>query len=109
MDERTQNKINKFARVINFNNNELSLLQMALTHRSVGEPNNERLEFLGDAVLNFIIAAELYTMLPTADEGTLTCLRAKLVRKEALTTLAEQLNLGDYLILGQGERKSGGH
>ena len=108
MDERIANKIAKLARILQFPEAEKNLLARAVTHRSVGDCNNERLEFLGDAVLNFIIASELYNVMPQADEGTLTRLRATLVRKETLTELAESLQLGDYLILGAGERKSGG-
>jgi len=109
LDEITQNKIIRLADIIKFPKEDIKLLEMALTHRSVGNPNNERLEFLGDSVLNFIIGAELYNCLPKANEGTLTCFRAKLVRKETLTELAEGLHLGDYLILGPGEKKTGGH
>ena len=108
MDEKTQIKVTRLAEKLKFPHSALELLIMALTHRSVGEPNNERLEFLGDSVLNFIIGAELYNLLPQANEGTLTRLRATLVCREMLTELAEQLNLGEYLILGAGERKSGG-
>ncbi len=108
MDEITQNKIARLADIIKFPKNDMKLLEIALTHRSMGNPNNERLEFLGDSVLNFIIGAELYNKLSMANEGTLTCFRAKLVRKETLAELAEELRLGDYLILGPGERKSGG-
>ena len=109
MDELTLNKITRLAEIINYPKGDLKLLKIALTHRSVGDPNNERLEFLGDSVLNFIIGAELYHRLPKADEGTLTCFRARLVRKETLMELAEALNLGEYLILGPGEIKTGGH
>lgn len=108
MDERTTNKVAKLARLLQFPAEARDLLIRALTHRSVGEANNERLEFLGDAALNFIIAIELYNMLPQADEGTLTRLRAKLVCKETLAELAESIDLGNYLILGPGERKTGG-
>lgn len=86
----------------------LQLLQEALTHRSAGSPNNERLEFLGDAALGFIIAQELIHLFPNANEGELSRMRASLVNQSALADLARQLNLGDWLILGQGEMKSGG-
>lgn len=88
--------------------NHLKLLEAALTHRSAGSANNERLEFLGDAILNFVIAAELYRRFPLASEGELSRLRATLVRGEALAELACALNIGAYLSLGQGELKSGG-
>ena len=85
------------------------LLQQALTHRSVGSRNNERLEFLGDAILGSVIAAELYRRYPQAKEGELSRLRANLVRRESLAEIAQSLGLGQYLKLGGGERKSGGH
>lgn len=85
-----------------------SWLEMAVTHRSAGTPNNERLEFLGDSILNFIIADELYKRFPHASEGQLSRLRASLVKGETLAALARTLNLGDFLRLGTGELKSGG-
>ncbi len=88
--------------------NESSLLETALTHRSAGNPNNERLEFLGDAVLGAIIANELYVKFPEGDEGQLTRLRSSLVKKETLANLARELDLGSYLKLGEGELKTGG-
>lgn len=84
------------------------LLGEALTHRSAGRPNNERLEFLGDAVLNFLIAEALYQRVPDADEGGLSRLRATLVRGETLAEIAGDLRLGEALSLGSGELKSGG-
>lgn len=84
------------------------LLDEALTHRSAGRRNNERLEFLGDAVLNFLIADALYRRVPDADEGGLSRLRANLVRRETLAEIAGELALGDALVLGPGELKSGG-
>lgn len=84
------------------------LLIQALTHRSHGSPHNERLEFLGDGVLNCVIAAELFDRFPNLKEGELSRLRANLVRQEALHEIALQLSLGDYLRLGEGEMKSGG-
>ncbi|MFA7095058.1 MAG: ribonuclease III [Gammaproteobacteria bacterium] len=85
-----------------------SLLENALTHRSAGSRNNERLEFLGDAVLNFVIAAELYERSPAATEGELSRLRASLVKQETLASLARSVDLGRHLTLGSGEMKSGG-
>ncbi|PIV33857.1 MAG: ribonuclease III [Lysobacterales bacterium CG02_land_8_20_14_3_00_62_12] len=84
-------------------------LNQALTHRSVGARNNERLEFLGDALVNFIVAEMLFERFPKADEGVMTRLRASLVRETALAGLARRLALGDQLKLGPGEMKSGGH
>ncbi|TWH03966.1 ribonuclease III family protein [Pseudoxanthomonas taiwanensis] len=85
-----------------------SLLQQALTHRSAGSPHNERLEFLGDAVVNLIAAEALYQRWPKADEGVLTRARAELVREASLAVIARQLELGERLTLGPGELKSGG-
>jgi ribonuclease-3 len=84
------------------------LLLQALTHRSHSTPHNERVEFLGDGVLNCIVAAELYTRFPGLKEGELSRLRASLVREERLHEIAAGLALGDYLRLGEGELKSGG-
>lgn len=85
------------------------LLETALTHRSVGSHNNERLEFLGDAVLSFVISAELYRRFDDVNEGTLSRLRASLVKGDTLALIARDLRLGDYLNLGSGELKSGGY
>lgn len=86
-----------------------SLLQDALSHRSFrASKNNERLEFLGDAILNFVIAAALFNNYPQAREGELSRLRASLVRGETLAELAQEFELGLYLRLGAGELKSGG-
>jgi len=88
---------------------EPEVARQALTHRSAGARNNERLEFLGDALVNFVVADELYRHFPTVDEGTLTRMRAALVRESALAELARELDLGSQLILGPGEMKTGGH
>jgi ribonuclease-3 len=85
------------------------LIDRALTHRSASGENNERLEFLGDALLGFVIAEDLWRRLPDADEGNLSRLRAALVKKESLAILARGIDLGDYLRLGAGELRSGGH
>jgi ribonuclease-3 len=85
-----------------------ALLRTALTHRSFGTPNNERLEFLGDGILDCVIAAVLYHRFPTLPEGDLSRLRANLVRQESLHRLAQQLEIGKVLRLGEGELKSGG-
>jgi len=84
------------------------LLVMALTHRSFSSKNNERLEFLGDSILGFVIAQKLYDRFPDASEGTLSRLRASLVNESSLAELARKHQLGDYLFLGSGELKSGG-
>lgn len=99
----------KLERSLDYAFDDQSLLQQALTHRSAGSRNNERLEFLGDAILGGVIAAELYRRYPGAKEGELSRLRANLVRRESLAEIAQTLDLGSYLTLGTGERKSGGH
>ena len=88
--------------------NDPGLLAQALTHRSCGARNNERLEFLGDAVLDFVVAQLLYQSEPDAHEGRLTRLRAHLVRRETLAAIARDLHIGEVLRLGPGELKSGG-
>lgn len=93
---------------IGYRFHDTKLLELALTHRSAGGKNNERLEFLGDGVLNFIVAGELYHHFPDAKEGELSRLRAILVKKETLAALAGDLDFGSYLRLGSGEMKSGG-
>ena len=85
------------------------LLTEALTHRSAAAKNNERLEFLGDSILNFVIANKLFHLYPDSPEGDLSRLRASLVKKEGLALIAKDLELGEYLILGSGELKSGGY
>ncbi|MBI4938010.1 MAG: ribonuclease III [Nitrosomonadales bacterium] len=84
------------------------LLQRALTHRSHSQAHNERLEFLGDSVLNCVIAKHLFDACPGLPEGDLSRLRSNLVNQQALSTLAQQLRLGELLLLGEGERKSAG-
>ncbi|WJI16916.1 ribonuclease III [Pseudoxanthomonas winnipegensis] len=88
---------------------EPQLLAQALTHRSAGAVHNERLEFLGDSIVNLLIAEALFQRWPKADEGALTRARAELVREGSLATLARELDLGARLTLGPGELKSGGH
>ncbi len=85
-----------------------ALLVKALRHRSVGKDNNERLEFLGDAVLGLIIAEYLCKQFPNADEGDLSRIRASLVQQSTLAAIARELHLGEYLVLGPGELKTGG-
>ncbi len=95
-------------RSINYRFRNAELLRRALTHRSVGAMHNERLEFLGDSVINCIIAQALYQKFPDLPEGELSRLRASLVSETALAVLAERLDLGEALLLGEGELKSGG-
>jgi len=85
------------------------LITLALTHRSRSGNNNERLEFLGDSILNFVIAEALYKKFSHAKEGKLSRLRARLVKGETLAEIAKDFKLGEFLLLGSGELKSGGH
>jgi ribonuclease-3 len=85
------------------------LLSLALSHRSVGRLNNERLEFLGDSILNFVVSARLFDLKPNDNEGELSRLRARVVRGESLAKLAQGIKLGDHMKLGEGELKSGGY
>ena len=94
---------------IDYTFKQQDLLLEALTHRSSGFPNNERLEFLGDSVLNCAVSILLYKHFPLLPEGDLTRLRANLVNQQALYQLASALDIGDLIFLGAGERKSGGH
>jgi ribonuclease-3 len=87
---------------------DASYLELALTHRSKSSNNNERLEFLGDAILGFVVADMLYAYFDQSPEGQLSRFRASLVKKETLAQLARDFALGDYLLLGSGELKSGG-
>lgn len=96
------------ARKLGHDFSDESLLLTALTHRSFGTPNNERLEFLGDGILDFVIAAALYQRFPVLPEGDLSRLRANMVRQESLHRLALDLGIGSVLRLGEGELRSGG-
>jgi len=88
--------------------NDPGLLGEALTHRSVGRLNNERLEFLGDSVLNLVVSERIFEFRPNASEGDLSRMRARIVRGETLSRVAKDINLGDHLSLGTGELRSGG-
>lgn len=100
---------NELACKIGHDFSDIALFELALTHRSCGKKNNERLEFLGDSILNFVIADDLFQRFPQAKEGELSRLRARLVKGETLSEVARELGLGDYLRLGSGELKSGGY
>lgn len=100
--------IHKFSATLNYIFRDELLLQQALTHRSCEKNHNERLEFLGDAVLSLIMAQALFLRFPNAKEGDLTRFRATLVKGETLANLARRLELFRYLKLGMGEIKSGG-
>jgi ribonuclease-3 len=93
---------------INYRFTDQQILQEALTHRSLGANNNERLEFLGDSVLNLVISSRLYELHPDAQEGDLSRMRARLVQGVSLSDIAASIGLGQHLKLGEGEMKSGG-
>ncbi len=100
--------LEKLCRKIDYQFKSIGFLELALTHRSASSQHNERVEFLGDGVLNFVIAEALYHNYPNATEGELSRYRATLVNKDTLAEIAKELNLGDYIRLGSGELKSGG-
>ena len=100
--------MDKLQQKINYQFKDIALLKLALTHRSMGKNNNERLEFLGDSILGVVISRELYKRFDHVDEGKLSRLRSHLVRGQTLAQLAGELELSDILILGPGELKSGG-
>tara|TARA_B110000003_G_scaffold271477_1_gene305723 strand:+ start:8309 stop:8998 length:690 start_codon:yes stop_codon:yes gene_type:complete len=100
--------IEQLEKILNYHFIDNSLLELALTHRSFQGKNNERLEFLGDSILNFIIAELLFKKFSLLPEGDLSRLRSQLVKAATLSEIGILLNLGDYLILGEGELKSSG-
>lgn len=102
------NKLAKLCELIGHDFAQIELLEAAVSHRSVSGQNNERLEFLGDSILNFVITIDLFKRYPKAKEGELSRLRASLVNGETLAVIANELNIGSYLRLGIGELKSGG-
>lgn len=102
------NNVQRLHKRLNYEFETPSHLKQALTHCSAASLNNERLEFLGDSILSFVIANALYQKFPEESEGQLSRLRAYLVKGETLAKIALELELGDYLYLGQGELKSGG-
>ena len=103
-----QHAASKVLRTLGYRFEDDTLLTRALTHRSVGARHNERLEFLGDALLGLVVADYLFATYPDADEGQLTRTRATLVNRDSLAAIARGLDLGDLLHLGEGELKSGG-
>lgn len=102
------NPILKLSQRLGYQFNDLSLAELALTHRSCGGQNNERLEFLGDSIVNMVIAEALFIKFPEAKEGKLSRLRARMVKGVTLAEVARDFQLGDFLRLGSGEMKSGG-
>src|ERR1051325_7090966 len=107
-DPRASNAQRELCRRLGYDFADATLLERALTHRSLSHEHYERLEFLGDIILGFAVSTELYRRFPDLDEGGLTRLRASLVKEEALARIARGLALGDALALGGGEMKSGG-
>ena len=99
----------RLQRVLGYQFRNPDLLNLALTHCSAAGQNNERLEFLGDSIINHIIAEELFQRFPASPEGEMSRMRASLVKGDTLAEVALELELGDHLHLGSGERKSGGH
>jgi ribonuclease-3 len=97
------------ARTFDYRFSDEALPELALTHRSASGTNNERLEFLGDAVLGLVVSRAIFQRRPDADEGTLSRIRARLVRRETLADIAKQLDLGSQVRLGVGEARTGGH
>lgn len=104
----TQSLLAELETAIRYRFTDRRLLEQAMTHRSYGRNHYERLEFLGDSILNAVVAECLYQSFPDLPEGDLSRLRANLVCQEQLVSVAEELNLGRYLRLGEGELKSGG-
>jgi ribonuclease-3 len=105
---RSDAQLEQLQRALEYQFRDASLLALALTHRSKGSRNNERLEFLGDSILGFVVADMLYSQFSSSPEGHLSRFRSSLVKKETLAELAREFSLGDYLFLGSGELKSGG-
>ncbi len=103
------NQLEKVSQIIDYRFKDESLLSLALTHRSIGSRNNERLEFLGDSILGMVISSELFNRFPNEKEGVLTRLRSSLVKGDTLSEIAIELNLGEFIKLGSGELKSGGY
>ncbi|WP_408014918.1 ribonuclease III [Sediminihaliea albiluteola] len=102
-------KLSRLERRLGYQFKDRKLLELALTHRSAGSKNNERLEFLGDSIVNHVIAESLYHRFPSMREGDMSRLRASLVKGDTLAKLANELEFGECLQLGAGEKKSGGH
>ncbi|AOE50397.1 ribonuclease III [Kangiella sediminilitoris] len=103
-----QQQIERFCRRLGYQFLDPQLITKALTHRSASNHHNERLEFLGDAVLGMVIARALFTQFPKVDEGQLSRMRSSLVKGKTLAVIAKEIDLGDYINLGEGELKSGG-
>lgn len=103
-----QQQIDRICSHLGYQFSNRQLIEKALTHRSASNHHNERLEFLGDAVLGMVIAKALFAKFPKVDEGQLSRMRSSLVKGKTLAVIAKEINLGDYIYLGEGELKSGG-
>jgi ribonuclease III len=101
--------LEKLEAALGYRFHDRTRLEQALTHRSQSRTHNERLEFLGDAVLGYVVAEQLFALRPDEKEDALSLIRASLVRRETLAEIAAELRLGDRLRMGAGERRSGGH
>ncbi|MBN2646733.1 MAG: ribonuclease III [Thiotrichales bacterium] len=108
LDSERLAKLNMLAKKLGYDYQDVTLLQRALTHRSVGARNNERLEFLGDSLVNYIIADALFHQFTKLAEGDMSRVRAHLVKGDTLAVIGREYQLSDYLVLGPGELKSGG-
>lgn len=102
------NDLTKLQEILDYNFNDIALLKLALTHRSYDRQNNERLEFVGDGILDYVIAMNLYNRYPHLAEGNLSKIRAALVNQNMLVEIATKIGLGQFLYLGPGEERSGG-
>ncbi len=100
--------IDHLSRKLDYEFSDIAIFDKALTHRSAGGRNNERMEFLGDSILGFVVADVLFAKLGTADEGDMSRLRSSLVKGVTLAEIAKEIDLGNYLMLGPGELRSGG-
>ncbi len=101
-------RLNEFQERLGYSFRRLELLQEALTHRSYGKPDNERLEFLGDSVIELVVSHLLFETFPEQREGELSKMRSSLVKEEALAEVARRINLGRFILLGKGEETTGG-
>lgn len=106
--KRNGQQLTQLQKLICYQFKDIAFLERALTHRSADKIHNERLEYLGDSILSFVIAEALFTRFPDVDEGDLSQMRSSLVCGQTLVQIGQELGIGDCLILGQGELKSGG-
>lgn len=108
MTDKTSIQVKALIRRLGYSFHDPSLVNLALTHRSIGATNNERMEFLGDSIVNFVIGEALFQKFPQCREGDLSQMRAQLVKGTTLAEIAKEFEVGDCLNLGVGELKSGG-